>query len=129
MDKDTELLKAMDAALYEMIAAAKNLATAANELKKSIADDEKKAVKKAPSKKTKEAKEAAPSITEEVKPEQAVKKYTFQEVRGIMASLAGNGKKAEAKAILDKFGVNRLSEVKEEDFPSLVSEAEEILNG
>ena len=129
MDKDTELLKAMDAALYEMIAAAKNLATAANELKKSIADDEKKAVKKAPSKKTKEAKEAAPSITEEVKPEPAAKKYTFQEVRGIMASLAGNGKKAEAKAILDKFGVNRLSEVKEEDFPSLVSEAEAILNG
>ncbi|MBO4456231.1 MAG: hypothetical protein J5802_00780 [Butyrivibrio sp.] len=67
-------------------------------------------------------------MTEEAKSEPAAKTYTFQEVRGIMASLAGNGKKAEAKAILDKFGVNRLSEVKEEDFPSLVAEAEEMLN-
>ncbi|MBO4456681.1 MAG: hypothetical protein J5802_03100 [Butyrivibrio sp.] len=128
MDKDTELLKAMDAALYEMVTAAKNLATAANELKKSIADDEKKAVKKAPTKKTKEAKEAAPSITEEVKPEPTEKTYTFQEVRGVMATLAGNGKKAEAKALLTEFGVNRLSEVKEEDFPALVKRAEEMLN-
>lgn len=62
-------------------------------------------------------------------PEPEVKNYSFQEVRGIMASLAGSGKKAEAKALLTKFGANRLSDVKEEDYPALVAEAEVIANG
>ena len=34
--------------------------------------------------------------------EAEVKKYSFQEVRGITASLAGKGKKTEAKALLTK---------------------------
>ena len=46
-----------------------------------------------------------------------------------MASLAGKGKKAEAKALLTKFGANRLSEVKEEDYVALVAAAEELING
>lgn len=57
------------------------------------------------------------------------KKYSFQEVRGIMASLSGKGKKAEAKALLTKYGASRLSEVKEADYAALVAEAEVILNG
>ena len=61
--------------------------------------------------------------------EAEVKKYSFQEVRGIMASLAGKGKKAEAKAILTKYGASRLSDVKEEYYPALVAEAEVIVNG
>lgn len=40
--------------------------------------------------------------------EAEVKKYSFQEVRGIMASLAGKGKKAEAKALLTKYGASHL---------------------
>lgn len=56
------------------------------------------------------------------------KKYSFQEVRGIMASLSGKGKKAEAKALLTKYGASRLSEVKEADYAALVAEAEVILN-
>lgn len=46
-----------------------------------------------------------------------------------MASLAGKGKKAEAKALLTKYGAGRLSNVKEEDYPALVAEAEVIDNG
>ena len=46
-----------------------------------------------------------------------------------MATLAGKGKKAEAKALLTKFGANRLSEVKEDDYVALVAEAEVIANG
>ena len=61
--------------------------------------------------------------------EAEVKKYSFQEVHGIMASLAGKGKKAEAKALLTKYGASRLSDVKEEDYPALVAEAEVIANG
>lgn len=82
--------------------------------------------------------ETAPAVSKaEMKPEKKeslvpapeVKKYSFQEVRGIMASLAGKGKKAEAKALLTKYGASRLSNVKEEDYPALVAEAEVLANG
>lgn len=71
----------------------------------------------------------AEAPVKEAAPEPEVKKYTFQEVRGIMASLSGKGKKAEAKALLTKYGTSRLSEVKEADYAALVAEAEVILNG
>lgn len=46
-----------------------------------------------------------------------------------MASLAGKGKKAEVKALLTKYGASRLGDVKEDDYPALVTEAEVIANG
>ena len=61
--------------------------------------------------------------------EHETKKYTFQEVRGIMATLSSKGKKIEAKNLLTKYGASRLSEVKETDYASLVADAEVILNG
>ena len=42
---------------------------------------------------------------------------------------ANIAKKAEAKALLTKFGANRLSEVKEDDYVALVAAAEELING
>lgn len=56
-------------------------------------------------------------------------KYTFQEVRGVMATLSSKGKKIEAKNLLTQYGASRLSEVKETDYASLVADAEVILNG
>lgn len=106
----------LDLVLDEMITAGKKMieaATALREIFSEIAAPEN--VTEVP------AKEAAP--------EPEVKKYTFQEVRGIMASLSGKGKKAEAKALLTKYGASRLSEVKEADYAALVAEAEVILNG
>ena len=70
--------------------------------------------------KTSDKKEAA---------KEEAKTYTFTEVRGIMAGLSGQGKKAEAKALLEKFGAKRLSDVKEEDYAALVREAQVIANG
>ncbi len=61
--------------------------------------------------------------------EEPAKTYTFTEVRGIMAGLSGQGKKAEAKALLTKFGATRLSDVKEADYAALVQEAQVIANG
>ena len=73
---------------------------------------------------------AEPEIKEPAKKEEPeTKTYTFQEVRGIMASLSGKGMKAEAKALLTKFGASRLSEVKEDDYAALAAEAEALLNG
>lgn len=75
-------------------------------------------------------------VTEEPKPEPKPepapaaeeKTYSFQEVRGIMAGLSGKGKKAEAKNLLQKYGANRLSEIKPEDYAALVADAEVIAN-
>jgi hypothetical protein len=62
-------------------------------------------------------------------PAPAEKKYTFTEVRGIMAGLAGKGKKAEARALLQKYGVSRLSDLDEKDYGALVEEAKVIADG
>ena len=106
----------LDLVLDEMITAGQKMiesATALREMFSETAAPEK--VTEAPAK--------------EVAPEPEVKKYTFQEVRGIMANLSGKGKKAEAKALLTKYGASRLSEVNEADYAALVAEAEVILNG
>ena len=82
--------------------------------------------KPAAKKQTKDA--PAKEKESEPKPEPA-KEYSFTDVRGIMAGLAGQGKKAEARALLQKFGAARLSEVKPEDYAALVQEAQVIANG
>lgn len=117
----------IEAGLDALIAAAQNMVDATKALKEIMsAEAAPKASKKTASK---QLFEPTPSKKEETEAEPEVKTYTFQEVRGIMANLSGSGKKAEAKALLTKFGASRLSEVKEEDFPALVAEAEAILNG
>ncbi len=62
-------------------------------------------------------------------PAAPAKTYSFQEVRGIMAGLSGKGKKDEARALLQKYGASRLSEVKPEDYAALAKDAEEAANG
>ena len=71
---------------------------------------------------------SVPVPKKEESPKEEAKTYTFTEVRGIMAGLSGQGKKAEAKALLEKFGAKRLSDVKEEDYAALVHEAQVIAN-
>ena len=112
----------LDMVLDEMIEAGQQMIKAATELKAIFSETaplEKEAVPEPINKEKKEA----PA------PEPEVKKYTFQEVRGIMATLAGTNKKAEAKALLTKYGADRLSAVKEEDYTALVADAEVLLNG
>ena len=73
--------------------------------------------------------DATSAKKEEPAKEPEPKNYSFQEVRGVMAALSGKGMKAEAKALLTKYGATRLSEVKEEDYAALVAEAEVLANG
>ena len=74
------------------------------------------------------AEEAAVQIQEQQEPEAEVT-CTFEEVRGIMASLSGKGKKAEARELLQKFGAKRLSEVQEKDYAALAAAAKAVMNG
>lgn len=58
-----------------------------------------------------------------------IRTYSFEEVRGIMAGLSGQGKKAEARALLQKYGVSRLSDLNEKDYSAVAEEAKVIANG
>lgn len=65
--------------------------------------------------------------TEEQTPEAATKKeavYTLVQVREKLASLSRAGKQAQVKALIEKFGATKLSEIKEEDYAALMQEAE-----
>lgn len=116
----------LDLVLDEMITAGQKMIEAANELKAMFSETTEPEPKKATKKK--EAKADAAETPAEATEAPAPKTYTFTEVRGIMAGLSGQGKKAEAKALLQKFGATRLSELKEEDYAALVEEAQVIAN-
>ena len=74
--------------------------------------------------------EPSPAIKETPAPAvQEEHKYTFEEVRGLMATLASSGKKDQAKALLSNLNVTRLSEVKESDYATLAAKAKELING
>lgn len=49
---------------------------------------------------------------------------TLEEVRKTLAGYSRNGKTAEVKALLQKYGANRLSEIKPQDYESLLKDAE-----
>ena len=48
---------------------------------------------------------------------------TLPEIRAVLAEVSRNGRTAEVKALLNKYKANKLSEVKEEDYPALMEEA------
>lgn len=106
----------LDLVLDEMITAGQKMIEAATTLRQIFSE-------------TAAPEKATETPGKEAVPEPEMKSYTFQEVRGIMASLSGKGKKAEAKALLTKYGASRLSEVKEADYAALVADAEVLLNG
>lgn len=49
---------------------------------------------------------------------------TLEEVRTVLAKLAQDGKQAELKALIGKFGANRLSEVESKYYPAILKEVE-----
>ena len=69
------------------------------------------------------------TVEQETQTSEAETSCTFEEVRGIMASLSSKGKKVEAKELLQKFGAKRLSEVQEKDYAALASAAKAVMNG
>ena len=63
---------------------------------------------------------ATPTVAE--KP----KAPTLEDVRTVLAEISRSGKTTEMKALLGKYGATRLSEVKVEDYQSLLSAAKEL---
>lgn len=109
----------LECTLNDLVAATQNMLNAANTLKDLI-------LKKETSVSNSNKKIKEPVVKEVPL---TVKPYSFQEVRGIMATLTASGKKIEAKQLLSELGTSRLSEVNEADYNTLVTLAEALING
>lgn len=57
----------------------------------------------------------------EVKPKQEI---TLEKVRGILAEKSRSGHTAEVRAILRKFGADRLSDIEPKDYAAVLKDAE-----
>lgn len=98
--------------LETILVTAEKILAAATELTKLVTDFVKV---------IKELKEEPTPVVEA--PKNAI---TLEDVRKVLTALSRDGHTAEVKALLTKHGVNRLSEVKAEEYESLLKEAEDI---
>ena len=98
--------------LETILTTAEKILAAATELTKLVADFVKV---------IKELKEEPTPVVEA--PKNAI---TLEDVRKVLTALSRDGHTAEVKALLTKHGVNRLSEVKAEEYETLLKEAEDI---
>ncbi|WP_276839958.1 NAD-dependent DNA ligase [Anaerovibrio lipolyticus] len=73
-----------------------------------------------------EVAEALTSVNES--PEPPIEKITMEEVRAVLSRKAASGLSDEVKALLDKYGAKKLSDISPEDYHQLIKEAEAIGN-
>ena len=59
--------------------------------------------------------------TQETEPQET---YTFEEVRGILADLAGRGHREEVRLLLKKHGAEKLKDLPPDAYPAVVKEAQ-----
>ena len=64
-----------------------------------------------------------PEVTPSVKP------ITMEAVRAMLTPISQNGKTAQVKELLLKYGVNRLSELDPSHYEALIAEARELTHG
>lgn len=112
MSKMNELSQVLD----EMIACAERMIDTANVIKKIFTD-------------TEEAEEEKPTpaknAQEEAK-EPETKTYTFAQVRKAFSAKSHEGYTEQVRALIAKYGAEKLSGVKEEDYPALMADLEVI---
>ena len=60
-----------------------------------------------------------PEVTSEPEPT-----ITLETVRARLAALSQNGKQAEVKALISKYGAKKLTEIPADKYPALMAEAE-----
>lgn len=122
MQNKDELLQLLD----NIISCGENMAKLGLLLKEKVsAKPSTSPKKKSTSQDTEEIKTASETVSEE-KEESAAKTYTFAEVRKAFAAKSHAGYTNEVKAIIQKYGDGRLSDVAESDYPALMSELEVI---
>ena len=67
--------------------------------------------------------EAETIVKEEAKPAEEAKTYTLVQVREKLAELSRAGKQKQVKALIEKCGASKLSEIDEAKYPELMQEA------
>jgi hypothetical protein len=61
--------------------------------------------------------------------ESAVKPITLEQVRMVLAEKSRDGYTADVRALLEKHGAGKLSEIDPSEYPALLAEAEVMGNG
>jgi hypothetical protein len=113
MSKMSELSQVLD----DMITCGEGLIKAANALREIFSE-------------TEHSKPSVPqSATDATVPAEekgAAKTYTFAEVRKAFSAKSHKGYTAQIKALIGKYGAERLSDIKESDYPALMADLEVI---
>ncbi|MBQ9307594.1 MAG: rRNA biogenesis protein rrp5 [Clostridia bacterium] len=69
--------------------------------------------------------DSLPEKTAEAKPEEkAASEIPLEKVRGVLAEKSRSGHTAEVRAIIQKYGADRLSDIDPKDYPAVLAEAE-----
>ena len=77
----------------------------------------------------KKAPKEKPPKEEAIPAEEPAKEWSLEEVRMVLADKSRAGHTEEVKALISKYGADRLSDIKPADFAALMEEAEVIGNG
>lgn len=113
MSKMSELSLVLD----DMITCGENMIKAANALKEIFSS-------------TTEETTAAPSVKTDKPAEPAAespaKTYEFTDVRKAFSAKSHDGYTEQVKALITKYGASKLSDIKKEDYPTLMSDLEVI---
>ena len=70
--------------------------------------------------------DATPVALPEKKDKPAAKTYAFADVRKAFSAKSHEGYTDQVKALISKYGAEKLSEVKESDYPALMADLEVI---
>ena len=111
MSKMKELSQALD----EMVACGEGLIRAANAIREILSSEAEP--------------EAQPAVKEEATAAPAAelqKKYSFMDVRKAFSAKSHAGYTEQVKALIASYGADKLSGVKEEDYPALMADLEAI---
>ena len=111
MSKMKELSQALD----EMVACGEGLIRTANAIREILSSEAEP--------------EAQPAVKEEATAAPAAKpqkKYSFMDVRKAFSAKSHAGYTEQVKALIASYGADKLSGVKEEDYPALMADLEAI---
>lgn len=117
MSKMSELSQALD----ELIACGEGLIRTANAIRDMFTGEPEPEKKPDTTAELTQAEETAASQAEEPK------KYTFAEVRKAFSAKSHAGYTEQVKALIASYGADKLSAVKEQDYPRLMADLEAIV--
>ena len=122
MSKMSELSQTLD----DMIHVGEDLIRVANEIKEIFSETAEEEVKPKAVKKEIPPEEVNESSTEETC---ETKQIDFTDVRALLAEKSRAGHTAEVKALLRKYGAEKLSEIDSSKYAALMADAEVLGNG